>query len=127
MILNRRTTKTCYKTSRHQGMSAMERRARATVFWPGITKDIHHAHDSCNYCNRNAPSRAATPPLPFNPPSTPFEKNFADFFDYGGSPLFSGRGQIVRLVRCVCYTYGVVPYRRQSTCVFPSVHILLHF
>ena len=68
----------------HQGVSAMERRARATVFWPGMTKDIHHARDSCNYCNCNAPSQAATPPLPFNPPSTPFEKIFADFFDYGG-------------------------------------------
>ena len=25
----------------HQGTSAMERRARATVFWPGMTRDIH--------------------------------------------------------------------------------------
>ena len=68
----------------HQGVSAMERRARATVFWPGMTQDIHNIRDSCAHCNRNAPSQAATPPLPSHPPTTPFEKIFADYFDYAG-------------------------------------------
>ena len=48
----------------HQGVSAMERRARATVFWPGMTQDIHNIRDSCAHCNRNAPSQAATPRCP---------------------------------------------------------------
>ena len=40
--------------------------------------------ESCIHCNRNAPSQAATPPLPNPPPSTPFDAIFADFFKYGG-------------------------------------------
>ena len=62
----------------------MERRARATVFWPGMTQDIHNIRDSCAYCNRNAPWQAATPSLPSHPSTTPFEKIFVDYFDYAG-------------------------------------------
>ena len=68
----------------HQGTSAMERRAWANVFWPGVTRDIHYVRDSCAHCNRNAPSQAAPPPMPSNPLITPFEQIFADYFDYGG-------------------------------------------
>ena len=67
----------------HQGVSAMERRARSIVFWPGMTYDIHVLRDSCVHCNRNAPSQAATPPISSDPPATPFEKIFAEYFDYG--------------------------------------------
>ena len=68
----------------HQGISTMEQRARAIVFWPGMSKDIRDTRAGCTDCNRNAPSQAAPPPLPSQPPSTPFEGVFADFFDYGG-------------------------------------------
>ena len=43
----------------HQGVSAMERCARATVFWPGMTEDINTTRNSFVHCNRNAPSQAA--------------------------------------------------------------------
>ena len=66
----------------HQGTSSMEQRARATVFWPGMSKDI--TRERCVACNRNTPSLAATPPIPLRPPSTLFEAIFADFFVYGG-------------------------------------------
>ena len=68
----------------HQGISTMEQRARAIVYWPGMSKDIRETREGCADCNRNAPSQAATPPLPSQPPSTLFEAVFADFFDYGG-------------------------------------------
>jgi hypothetical protein len=68
----------------HQGTSPMEQRARSIVYWLGISHDIHDTRKRCADCNRNAPSQAATPPLPTTPPSTPFEAIFADFFDYGG-------------------------------------------
>ncbi|XP_068695963.1 uncharacterized protein [Montipora foliosa] len=68
----------------HQGTSMMEQRARAIVYWPGMSSDIRNIRDGCADCNRNAPTQAATPPLPTTPPSTPFEAMFADFFTYGG-------------------------------------------
>ena len=66
----------------HQGVSAMKSRARAIVFWPGLTDDIRATRDSCSSCNRSAPSQAA---MPSRPTSTPFESVYADFFDYAGN------------------------------------------
>ena len=68
----------------HQGTSSMEQRDRAIVYWPGISKDIRETREGCADCNRNAPSQAATPPLPSTPPLSPFEAVFANFFDYRG-------------------------------------------
>ena len=68
----------------HQGTSTMEQRARAIAYWPSMSNDIRNTREGCTKCNRNAPSQAATPPIPSPPPSTPFEAVFADFFDYGG-------------------------------------------
>ena len=46
----------------HQGTSSMEQRARAIVYWPGMSKDIRETRERCADCNRNAPSQPATPP-----------------------------------------------------------------
>ncbi|KAJ8333518.1 hypothetical protein SKAU_G00415260 [Synaphobranchus kaupii] len=56
----------------HQGISAMGQHARAIVYWPGMSEEIQATRHGCTDCNRNAPSQAATPPLPSSPPSTPF-------------------------------------------------------
>ena len=69
----------------HQGISAMESRARAIVFWPGLTDDIRTQRNSCSACNRAAPTQAATPSRPTPVPSTTFESIYADFFMYAGN------------------------------------------
>ena len=63
----------------HQGVSAMKRRARTTGFWPRMTHDINTVRNLYVHCNRYAPSQAVLPPMPTNPPTTPFEHIFADF------------------------------------------------
>ena len=50
-----------------------------------VLQNLHaNIRDRCADCHRNAPTQAATPPLPTTPPSTLFEAVFADFFTYGG-------------------------------------------
>ena len=70
--------------SAHQGVSTMERRAQSIVFWPGMISDIEDVRKSCSDCNKNSPSQAHVPSEPADPPTTPFEQVFADFFDYAG-------------------------------------------
>ena len=69
----------------HQGVSTMELRASKIMFWPGMTDDIKRERAACTDCNINAPSQASLPSTPATPPSTPFEKVFADYFDYAGN------------------------------------------
>ena len=62
----------------------MQLRAQSIVFWPGMTEEILDTRAKCRECNRNAPSQASMPSEAANPPSTPFEQVFADFFNFGG-------------------------------------------
>ena len=62
----------------------MESRARAIVFWPGMTEDIKLTREQCRACNKAAPSQATMPTTIAPVPATPFESIFADFFDYAG-------------------------------------------
>uniref|UniRef100_A0A1A8PL63 Integrase catalytic domain-containing protein n=1 Tax=Nothobranchius rachovii TaxID=451742 RepID=A0A1A8PL63_9TELE len=82
-----------------EGNSAVGRDLEAASRCGGLTKvsclgevcdggmasnDIQLTRERCADRNRNAPSQAATPPMPASPSSTPFEEVFADFFDYRG-------------------------------------------
>lgn len=70
--------------SAHQGVASMQLRAQTIMFWPGMSLDTAAKRNNCRECNRNAPSQAALPSEPSDPPSCPFEKIFADFCDLGG-------------------------------------------
>ena len=59
-------------------------KAESSVFWPGITKDIHGVRNRCHQCNRNAPSNPNTPPMPALLPDYPFQCICADYFSYKG-------------------------------------------
>ena len=68
----------------HQGTSRMVARAEASVFWPGITSNIHAVRQSCSTCNHIAPSQPSAPPARIIQPSYPFQMICADFFTYKG-------------------------------------------
>ena len=63
----------------------MHNRAQQIVFWPGITQDIESIRANCQSCNRNSPSQSSLPQEASDPPTNPFEKIFADFFQFAGN------------------------------------------
>jgi len=71
--------------SAHQGTNAMRERAKATVFWPGISNAINITREQCTSCWRMAPSQTNLPPADPFVPSYPFETIAADFCQQGGN------------------------------------------
>ena len=53
---------------------AMTSRAKASVFWPGITPAIADLQNGCNHSNRMAPSQPSAPPTPPVLPVYPFQR-----------------------------------------------------
>ena len=70
--------------SAHQCSVKMQDRAKHAVFWAGITGDIERTRRNCSFCERNAPSQSAMPPLPLASPQYPFQMIVADYFDVKG-------------------------------------------
>ncbi len=68
----------------HQGTSTMTSKAEASIFWPGISKDIEATRATCHQCNQMAPSQAALPPTPPSLSEYPFQCICADFFSHLG-------------------------------------------
>ena len=107
----------------HQGTAAMQSRAEASVFWPGITRDIAKTRDNCKECCRVAPSQPSSPPFPVTMAEFPFQCICADFFTYRGAnylvvvdrfsnwPIIekagNGASGLIRCLRSVFTTYGI--------------------
>ena len=68
----------------HRGVEATKRRARQTVFWPGIDADIKNTIQACEHCQVLQPSQQKEPLLCDDNPSRPFESVSADFFAIAG-------------------------------------------
>ncbi|XP_042228298.1 uncharacterized protein K02A2.6-like [Homarus americanus] len=68
----------------HRGIEATKHRARQTVWWPGITRDIVNTVQSCDACQTLLPSQVKEP-LMCDPILTrPFEDVSADLFSHSG-------------------------------------------
>ena len=68
----------------HQGIERTKRRARQTVFWPGLTSDIKNTIGACSACQSDRPSLPAEPKHTDPVPSYPFEEVGVDLFHYAG-------------------------------------------
>ena len=68
----------------HQGISSMVSRAEISIFWQGITTDIHVTRANCNHCNQTAPSQAALPPTSLIIAAYPSQCICTDYFQYQG-------------------------------------------
>ncbi len=67
----------------HQGIERTKRRARQTVFWPGINSDIKSTVEACEPCQVHQPSQQKETMLSDPPAMRPFEDTSADLFSQG--------------------------------------------
>ena len=68
----------------HQGIERTKRRARQTVYWPGIDQDITNYVGACSVCQRHLPSHQKEPLIQESIPSRVFEAVSADYFAWAG-------------------------------------------
>ena len=74
--------------SAHQRVSSMLSRVETSVFWPGITQDVHRLREECEACNIMAPSQPSAPSTPLTHLQYPFQLVCADYFDPKGVKYF---------------------------------------
>ena len=70
--------------SGHQGLDSMLRRARQSVYWPGITGDLEYERAKCQVCDTHTPSQQQEPLIMTPPPDYPFQQVVADLFQING-------------------------------------------
>lgn len=70
--------------SSHQGQDRTLRRARQTVFWPGMSNNVKQMVERCQPCSERLPSQQHEPLQQVPRPSRPFESVSADLFSYAG-------------------------------------------
>ncbi|CAL8106515.1 unnamed protein product [Orchesella dallaii] len=68
----------------HQGQVRTLRRARQSVFWPGITNDILNVVRSCSECASYLPSQQKEPQYQDPSPTYPFQEVSTDLFSFAG-------------------------------------------
>ncbi|KAK7098352.1 uncharacterized protein [Littorina saxatilis] len=68
----------------HQGIEKTRLRARESVFWPGINKDIEQRTKSCPICQEHKPSQSPESLMPHEVPSRPWETLGTDLFRLHG-------------------------------------------
>ncbi len=68
----------------HQGLSTAMSRARQTVYWPGIDKDLQREMGSCKHCIENAKSLTKEPLVTSPIPEYPMQQVVSDLFEHNG-------------------------------------------
>ena len=71
--------------SAHLGLESMLRRARASVFWLGMAKDLQQLADNCHICQQLKPSNHKEPLKQHAEGGYPWEKCGVDLFEYQGA------------------------------------------
>ena len=68
----------------HQGIDRTRRRARQSVYWPGMNSDIQSTVEACSKCLEWRPSLPQEPMRADKPPGRAWEDTSADFFSLNG-------------------------------------------
>ncbi|GFS20133.1 retrovirus-related Pol polyprotein from transposon 297-like Protein [Elysia marginata] len=70
--------------SSHLGVDKCKARARESIFWPGLTKDIEMHVSKCAICAKFRSSNRKEPMISHAIPDRPWAKLGADIFHFGG-------------------------------------------
>ena len=68
----------------HLGLNACYRRAKETVYWPGITTELRQIIGACECCRKFDPKQTREPMKTRDLPSLPWEMVSSDIFQYAG-------------------------------------------
>ena len=68
----------------NQGSTSMLLRARNTMYWPGMDRNIDIHIQQCLQCRENAPSQTKEPLIVSQVPEYPFQRVVADLFEIEG-------------------------------------------
>ena len=68
----------------HLGINSCIRRAKDTIYWPGISKEIRQFVESCDTCASMADKQAPEPLIVHDMPSRTWEKIATDIFTIEG-------------------------------------------
>jgi transposase InsO family protein len=66
----------------HIGVNSCIRRARESVFWPNMTRDISKRISSCTICAQLQAEQSKEPLLPHDIPERPWQKVACDLFEF---------------------------------------------
>ena len=69
----------------HQGIEKTKLRAKESVFWCGINKDIENLVKECSICQEHQPSQTCETLMPHDIPCKPWDTVGTDLFHYNGS------------------------------------------
>ena len=65
----------------HMGIDKCQRRARESVYWPGISNDVKEMVKACRTCIEFSKAQQQEPLMPHPTPQYPFQKVGADLFE----------------------------------------------
>ena len=71
--------------SAHQGMDRTKRRARQSIYWPNMNREIEKLVNKCTECLKHKPSKQKETLKPRPVPTRPWEKVGSDLFHLGGN------------------------------------------
>ncbi len=71
--------------SGHQGINKCQLRAKACVYWPGITKEIEDMIKCCTTCQKHQKAQASETLMPHEVPDRPWHTVGTDLFHFGRS------------------------------------------
>ena len=74
----------------HTGIRSCLRRARETVYWPGMNSDLTDYISKCDICSSYQSSQAKEPPICHKIADRPWQKIGADVFSLDGTDYMCG-------------------------------------